>query len=67
MMRAKGVAALISRHGVRRNIGRDCTSRWWRAVGQRPWRRDLHVHPALVELLLVLALAAWLRLASGLG
>jgi hypothetical protein len=36
-------------------------------MGQRPWRRELHVYPALVEMLLMLALAAWLRLASGLG
>jgi hypothetical protein len=67
MMRAKDVAALMSRHGVRRNIGRNCASRWRRAVGRRSWRRDLHVHLALVELLLVLAVAVWLRLASGLG
>lgn len=67
MMRAKGVAALISRHAVRRNIDRNRASRWWRAVGQRRWRRELYVHPALIELLLLLALAAWLRLVSGLG
>lgn len=42
-------------------------SRWWRAMARRRWRRELRVQPALVELLLVLALAAWLRLAGGLG
>ena len=67
MMRAKGVAAIISRCGVRRNVGQNGASHWWRAVRRQVWWQGLYVHAALIELLLLLALLVCLRLVLGLG
>ena len=65
MMRAKCVRVLTPREGAGRNVNRIGTLRWCRTVARRWRQHGLIVHPALGELLLMLALAVWLLWASG--
>jgi hypothetical protein len=67
MMRVKSVWALASRHGVRRNLFRNCVPHWWRTVARRWRQHGLNVHPVLGELLLMLALTVWLLWENGVG